>query len=72
MTTPIDHEHEYERYRTRWWTKWVLGEDVSVNTRLTWEFRTWDEPRSQDVNFNADEALFDWFNVNCGTSAACL
>ena len=60
----VNHEHEYERYRTRWWTKWVLGEDINLNTRLTWEFRTWDEPRSQDVNFNADEALFDWFNFN--------
>jgi len=60
----IDHEREYERYRMRWWTKWILGDDVSVNTRMTWEFRTWDEPRTQDVNFNADEALFDWFNIN--------
>jgi hypothetical protein len=60
----INHEHEYERYRTRWWTKWVLGDDVTLNTRLAWEFRTWDEPRSQDVEFNADEALFDWFNIN--------
>lgn len=60
----IDHEREYERYRLRWWTKWILGEDVSVNTRLAWEFRTWDEPRTQNVNFDGDEALFDWFNIN--------
>jgi hypothetical protein len=60
----LGHEHEYQRYRTRWWTKWVLGDDISLNTRLAWEFRTWDEPRTQDVNFNADEALFDWFNIN--------
>jgi hypothetical protein len=60
----IDHEREYQRYRLRWWTKWILGEDVSVNTRLAWEFRTWDEPRTQDVNFNVDEALFDWLNIN--------
>ncbi len=60
----IDHEREYERYRARWWTKWTLNDDVTFNTRLAWEFRTWDEPRSQDVNFNPDEALFDWFNVN--------
>jgi len=60
----IDHEREYQRYRARWWTKWTLSEDISFNTRLTWEFRTWDEPRTQDVNFNADEAVFDWFNVN--------
>ena len=60
----LGHEHEYQRYRARWWTKWVLGDDINLNTRLTWEFRTWDEPRAQDVNFNADEALFDWFNIN--------
>ena len=72
-----NHEFEYERYRTRWWTKWALG-DVSFNTRLTWEPRTWDEPeyktwysyaRPGDDNpnlreFNPDEALFDWFNIN--------
>lgn len=74
---PTDHKYEYERYRSRWWTKWVLGEDVTFNTRLTWEFRTWDEPDSKRqytnaldhentyvTHFNPDEALFDWFNVN--------
>jgi len=60
----IDHEREYQRYRPRWWTKWTLGDDATINTRLTWEFRTWDEPRTQDVNFDNDEALFDWFNIN--------
>lgn len=60
----LNHEREYERYRTRWWTKWILGEDISLNTRLTWEFRTWDEPRTQNVNLDLDEALFDWFNIN--------
>ena len=57
------HQYEFQRYRTRWWTKWTLNDDISFNTRLTWEFRTWDEPprKPQDVDF--DEALFDWFNV---------
>lgn len=58
-----NHEYEYQRYRTRWSTKWALGDDINVNTRLTWEFRTWDEPRKKDVNWNWDEALFDHFNV---------
>ncbi|MGE5295175.1 MAG: alginate export family protein [Solirubrobacterales bacterium] len=69
------HQWWYERYRTRWWTKSVLSDDVSVNTRLTWEFRTYDEPHAQpiaatdefekyDRNMVWDEALFDWFNVN--------
>ncbi len=72
-----DHRYEYERYRTRWWTKWVLGEDITFNTRLVWEFRTWDEPHTKlqytnaldhhndfVTEFNPDEALFDWFSVN--------
>ncbi len=59
----VNHEYEYQRYRTRWWTRWVLGQDIYFNTRLTWEFRTWDEPprKPQEVDF--DEALFDWFNL---------
>jgi hypothetical protein len=74
----VNHEYEYERYRTRWWTKWLLGDDITLNTRLTWEFRTWDEPeyktwysytRPGDTNpnlreTNPDEALLDWFNIN--------
>jgi hypothetical protein len=70
---------QYQRYRTRWWTKWTVNEDISFNTRLVWEFRTWQEPESRPRNVgfpagtpdnptvshgNADEALFDWFNVN--------
>ncbi len=74
---PTDAKWMYERYRTRWWTKWALDENVSFNTRLVWEFRTWQQPetKTQFVNppgstnphvtsFNPDEALFDWFNVN--------
>ena len=65
MTLDDDHvanRHEYARYRPRWWTKWILGDHVSFNTRLVWEFRTFDE--GGDRNFNGDEALFDWFNIN--------
>ncbi len=73
-----DDRWMYERYRTRWWTKWALSDDISFNTRLVWEFRTWQDPehKRQFVNppgggenpfvthWNADEALLDWFNVN--------
>jgi hypothetical protein len=72
------HNWEYERYRLRWWTKWVLGEDISFNTRLVWEPRSYSNPPAQpintspeptsfqkfDENMNWDEALFDWFNIN--------
>jgi hypothetical protein len=74
---PTDHNWLYQRYRSRWWTKWVLGEDITVNTRLVWEFRTWQDPEEKlqfvyppgsenpkVTEFNPDEALFDWFNVN--------
>ena len=74
---PADHRWMYERYRTRWSTQWKLDEDVTFNTRLVWEFRTWQAPqtKTQFINppdsanphvtdFNPDEALFDWFNVN--------
>jgi len=75
-----DHRWMYERYRTRWSTKWTLDENVSFNTRLVWEWRTWQAPETKSwyinppdgpggrnphvTNFNPDEALFDWFNVN--------
>ena len=68
------HRWMYERYRTRWWTKSVLGDDISFNTRLVWEFRTYQDPpaaplagenyQKYDKNMMWDEALFDWFNVN--------
>lgn len=68
------HKWEYERYRTRWWTKLVLSDDISINTRLAWEFRTYEFPHAEplagldyekyDRNIVWDEALFDWMNVN--------
>jgi hypothetical protein len=74
---PTDHRWMYERYRTRWWTKWILDEGITFNTRLAWEFRTWQDPEDRltyvnppgsdnprVTHFNPDEALFDWFNIN--------
>lgn len=74
---PADHRYMYERYRTRWSTQWKLDDDVTFNTRLVWEFRTWQAPQTKNqytnpldhnqahvTSFNPDEALFDWFNVN--------
>jgi hypothetical protein len=74
-----DHLWLYERYRTRWWTKSTLSDDVTLNTRLAWETRTWSEPSDKvwraDISslsarnysieeWNPDEVLFDWLNVN--------
>ncbi len=67
----VNHEFEYQRYRQRWWTKSKLSDDVAINTRLTWEFRTWDEPPKKPRAFSGDtqttdfdEALFDTMNVS--------
>ena len=32
------NNYHWQRYRTRWSTKWLLDEDITFNTRLTWEF----------------------------------
>jgi alginate export protein len=61
--TSDDNRFNYQRYRSRWSTKWILGEDVDLNTRLTWEFRTWDDPPRKPQDVDLDEALFDHFNV---------
>jgi hypothetical protein len=75
----VDHQYNYERYRTRWWTKSTLNENMTLNTRLTWETRTWNEPsgklqradisptdaRNRPVReWNPDEVIFDWLNLN--------
>jgi hypothetical protein len=72
-------DYLFQRYRTRWWTKWTLNEDVTFNTRLVWEFRTWEQPEGKGqianpafpgypgeplTDFEGDEALLDWFNLN--------
>ena len=59
----VNSRRNYQRYRTRWSTKWIPGEDIDLNARLAWEFRTWDEPPSEDRNTNFDEALFDRMNL---------
>ncbi len=61
--TSDDNRFDFQRYRTRWSTKWILGQDISFNTRLTWEFRTWDDPPRKPQDVDLDEALFDWFNL---------
>jgi hypothetical protein len=49
-----DGHLDFQRYRARWGTKIDLSEDLSLSSRLTWEFRTWDEPKSkpQSTDFN--------------------
>ncbi|MHC4553524.1 MAG: hypothetical protein ACYSUT_12300, partial [Planctomycetota bacterium] len=62
------NNYHWQRYRSRWSTKWALDEDVDFSTRLTWEF--WGHC-SPDESFNPfftedykfDEAIFDHMNM---------
>jgi hypothetical protein len=69
-----DNDNHWQRYRTRWSTKWTLAPDVTFNTRLVWEFWTITSPDSyrghvnslsalskQDTDFR--ELIFDWMNI---------
>jgi hypothetical protein len=65
-------DYHWQRYRTRWSTKWALNEDVDFNTRLTWEFWGHCAPESgtsgvnpffTNTNYDFDEAIFDHFNI---------
>jgi hypothetical protein len=63
------NNYHWQRYRTRWSTKWAIDEDIDFNTRLTWEF--WghvapDESFSSFLNeksYDFDEAIFDHMNI---------
>ena len=59
----FDNTFHFERYRTRWWTKSTLDEDTTINTRFTWEFRTWDQPLDKSQSTDFDEIIMDNFNV---------
>ena len=62
-TNASENKWNYQRYRSRWWAKWMLNDDVDVNARLTWEFRTWDEPSRKPKETDFDEVIFDRMNV---------
>lgn len=55
--------YHYERYRARFWNKYKLSDDLDINARLVWEFRTWDNPARKPQSTDFDEVLFDHFNV---------
>lgn len=57
------HRWDFQRYRLRWWQKWMLDEDVDFNWRLVWETRTWAEPGSKPQSWEMDEILFDRLNL---------
>jgi len=63
------NNYHWQRYRTRLSAKWNIDDDVSFNTRLTWEFwghaapdRSFN-PFFAEKNYDFDEAIFDVFNL---------
>ena len=62
-STWSNNDFHFERYRTRWWTKIKADEKTAINTRFTWEFRTYDEPPSKDQHTDFDEIIMDNFNL---------
>jgi len=57
-------DFHFERYRARWWTKIKFDETTAVNTKMTWEFRTWDNPASRDQHTDFDEIIIDNLNLS--------
>jgi hypothetical protein len=63
------NNYHWQRYRTRLSARWNINEDVSFNTRLTWEF--WGHcapddsfnPFFTEKSYDFDEAIFDTFNL---------
>lgn len=63
------NNYHWQRYRSRWSTKWALDEDIDINTRLTWEF--WGHcapdasfnPFFSNKSYDFDEAIFDHMNI---------
>ncbi len=59
------HESDYQRYRARVNFSFIASEDLSLNTRLTWEGREYFKPDSKS-GMNWDEIIFDNFNLKLG------
>lgn len=68
------NNYHWQRYRTRLSAKWNINDDVSFNTRLTWEFWGHESPEGYhpingpvpflaEQNYDFDEAIFDIFNI---------
>jgi hypothetical protein len=62
------NEENAQRYRMRWSTIWTLAPDVTFNTRLVWEFWTFNTERassitSSDQNLDLREMIFDRMNL---------
>jgi hypothetical protein len=62
------NEENGQRYRMRWSTIWTLSPDVTFNTRLVWEFWTFNTERASNPASSAQdtdmrELIFDRMNI---------
>lgn len=53
----------YGRFRTRLSAKFEVDPDVDINTRLIWEWFSWNKPPSKPSHVDFDEAIFDRLNI---------
>ena len=53
----------FERYRMRMWSRFGIDDDMDINSRLVWEFYTWDDPDRKPSHVNFDEIIFDNLNL---------
>jgi hypothetical protein len=58
-----DGHHNFGRYRLRIGELIEVDEDITIDGRLTWEFRSWDDPDGKDNHVDGDEAIIDRLNV---------
>ncbi len=70
-----DDDWHFQRWRLRWWATFTPFEikDISINTRLVWEFRTYEHPVGREHShlgcvsgrskFDDSDLLFDILNV---------
>jgi len=64
------NEGNAQRYRMRWSTIWTLAPDVTFNTRLVWEFWTFNSPKNSYNTASGNgrdtdlrELIFDRLNI---------
>jgi hypothetical protein len=69
------NQHQWQEYRTRWSTAWTMAPDVTLNTRLEWQFITVTSPSEHFTNTTSGscglgardtdlrEVMFDQLNI---------
>ena len=63
LFTGGDREDHWQRYRLRWSSKIALSEDVDINLRYIWEFRSYCMPKTTESGMDWRQSMFDHFNI---------